>query len=578
MSRGSGKIVDRFAPGLAALARYDRTWLRYDLVAGISVAAVAAPIAIAYAQLAGVPAVYGIYASILPLVAYAVFGTSRQLIMAPDAATCTIAAAITIPLAGGDPARQVSLTMALAVTVGLICVAAGLARLGFLTSFLARPILTGYLNGIAISIISGQLGNLFGIPVKRAGFFRQVADFLSKLDQTHVLTLAAGLAVFAGLYVLKRRAPRFPAPLLAVALGIAASDFWRFGERGVALLGAIPAGLPALRLPDIGPADLQPLAFGAVGLALVSFNSAMVTARGFAAKNRYEIDPNQEFIALGMADIGAGVLQGFAVSGADSRTAVNDAVGGKSQVTSLVAAVLLVLMLMCLTGPLSSLPVVVLASVLVHSAIGLFDFPSLVRLRKISRKEFRLSIVTLLGVITVGVLPGVVVAVGLALLQLLAKASRPHDAVLGRASGLEGYRDARRNPEARTLPGLVLFRFDSPLVFFNADYFRSRIRAAMDAEKTPPRCVVLDAESISGIDSTGAAILEEVAAEMAGKGVAFAIAEAHAPLRDMLDRSGLGRRISSDRFFSTVEAAVSWAMNTGAAAFIKHGMDRASLS
>ncbi len=578
MSKGPRQAINAFAPGLAALARYDRAWLRYDLVAGVSVAAVAAPIAIAYAQLAGVPAVYGIYTSILPLVAYAVFGTSRQLIMAPDAATCTIVAAIAVPLAGGDPARQISLTMTLAMMVGLICVAAGLARMGFLTSFLARPILTGYLNGIAISIISGQLGQLFGFPIKRIGFFRQVGDFLSKLDRTHGLTLAVGLAVFAGLYVLKRRVPRFPAPLLAVALGIAASDFFGFGERGVALLGAIPAGLPALRLPDVGIADLQPLAFGAAGLALVSFNSAMVTARGFAVKNRYEIDPNKEFIALGMADIGAGVLQGFAVSGADSRTAVNDAVGGKSQATGLVAAALLVLVLIFLTGPLSSLPIAVLAAVLIHSAIGLFDLPSLIRLRKVSRKEFRLSIVTLLGVITVGVLPGVVVAVGLALLQLLASASKPHSAVLGRMPGLEGYRDVMRNPEAQRIPGLMLFRFDSPLVFFNTDYFKSRIRAAVEAEKTPPRFVVLDAESISSVDSTGAAILEEVAAEMAGKGAAFAIAEAHGPLRDMLDNSGLRQRIGSDRFFSTIEAAVSWAENTDAATFFKHGMESASLS
>ncbi len=552
MSKDSRQIINKFTPGLAALARY-------DLVAGLSVAAVAAPIAIAYAELAGVPAVYGIYTSILPLVAYAVFGTSRQLIMAPDAATCTIVAAIVIPLAGGDPVRQISLTIALTVMTGLVCVAAGLARMGFLTNFLARPILAGYLNGIAISIISGQLGNLFGFPVRRVGFFRQVADFISKLDETHGLTLAAGLAVLALLHVLKCRAPRFPAPLLAVALGVAASDFLGFGERGVALLGAIPAGFPALRLPDIGIGDLQPLAFGAVGLALVSFSSAMVTARSFAVKNRYEIDPNKEFIALGMANIGSGVMQGFAVSGADSRTAVNDAVGGKSQVTSMVAAALLVFVLIFLTGPLSSLPIAVLAAVLIHSAVGLFDLPSLIKLRKISRKEFRLSIVTLLGVITVGVLPGVVVAVGLALLQLLASASKPHSAVLGRMPGLEGYHDVMRHPEAQPIPGLLLFRFDSPLVFFNTDYFKSRIRAAVEAEKTPPRFVVLDAGSISSVDSTGAAILEEVAAEMAGKGVAFAIAEAHGPLRDMLDNSGLRQRIGPDRFFSTVEAAVSWA-------------------
>src|SRR5262249_31383568 len=288
------------------------------LVAGVSVAAVAVPIATAYAQLAGVPPAYGLYASILPLVAYALLGTSRQLIMAPDAATCAIVAAVVTPLAGGDPDRHVSLAMTLSMITGLVCIASGLGRLGFLTTFLSRPILSGYLNGIAISIICGQLGKLFGFPLKPAGFFRQFAEFVSKLGQTHAATLAVGLGVFVAPRILKRVAPRFPAPILAMVAGVVLADAFHLGDRGVALLGSIPAGLPALRAPDLDPRDLEPLAYGALGLALISFNSAMVTARGFAAKNHYEIDANQEFIALGVADIGAGLLQGFAGSGADS--------------------------------------------------------------------------------------------------------------------------------------------------------------------------------------------------------------------------------------------------------------------
>ena len=549
--------IGRFAPGLAALARYDRAWLRYDLLAGLSVAAVAVPIAIAYSQLAGVPPVYGLYASILPLIAYAVFGTSRQLIMAPDAATCAIVAAVVLPLAGGDSARQISLTMALAMITGVVCIAAGLARLGFLTSFLARPILAGYLNGIAISIISGQLGKLFGFPLEPAGFFRSLAEFLSRLGETHGVTLAVGLSVFVGLRLLKRVAPRFPSPLLAVVAGIAASELFGLGDRGVALLGAIPAGLPGLTVPDIAPRDLEPLAFGALGLALISFNSAMVTARGFAVKNRYEIDPNREFIALGAADIGAGLLQGFAVSGADSRTAVNDAVGGKSQVTGLVAAGLIVSTLLFLTGPLAALPIAVLSAVLVHSAIGLFDLPGLVRLRRVSPPEFRLSIVTLLGVITVGVLPGVVVAVGLAILQLVARASRPPDALLGRVPGAGDYHDLSRHPGAEPVPGLVIFRFDAPLVFFNADHFKARVRTVVGQAASTTRAVVLDLASIPGIDSTGAAALGEVREELAGKGMTLAVAGAHGPLRDMLERTGVAAQIGVDRSFRTVEAAVA---------------------
>ena len=390
--------MTRFLPGLAVLSRYDRSWLRYDLVAGVSVAAVAVPIAIAYSQLAGVPPAHGLYASILPLVAYALLGSSRQLIMAPDAATCAIVAATVAPLAAQDPGRYVSLTMMLAIVTGVFCIVAGVAGLGFLTNFLARPILTGYLNGIALSIISGQLGRLFGFSLEPAGFFRLVAAFISSVGRTHVLTLALGLGTFVLLRILKRVAPKVPGPLVAVAVGIGASSLFRFGDHSVALLGTIPAGLPAPMIPDVGLGDLGPLALGAVGLALISFNSAMVTARSFAVKNRYEIDSNQEFIALGAADIGAGLLQGFAVSGADSRTAVNDSVGGKSQVTGLVAAGLLVLVLLFLTGPLALLSITVLPAVLINAALGLFDLQSLSRLRQVSPQEFRLSMITLLGV------------------------------------------------------------------------------------------------------------------------------------------------------------------------------------
>jgi high affinity sulfate transporter 1 len=548
--------INKFLPGLAAIYSYDRSWFRYDLMAGVSVAAVAMPVAIAYSQLAGVPPAHGLYASILPLVAYAFFGSSRQLIMAPDAATCAIVAATVMPLAGQDPARYVSLTMALAIITGVFCIAAGVGRLGFLTNFLARPILTGYLNGIALSIISGQLGRLFGFSLEPAGFFRLLIQFASKLGETHLLTLGFGLATFFLLRLLKRLAPKIPAPLVAVVLGIATSLYFSLGERGVALLGTIPAGLPALIIPNVGADDLGPLALGAVGLALISFNSAMVTARSFAVKNRYEIDSNQEFIALGVADIGAGMLQGFAVSGADSRTAVNDSVGGKSQVTSLVAAGLLILVLLFFTTPLALLPVAVLSAVLINAALGLFDLQSLLTLRQISPQEFRLSMVTLLGVITIGVLPGVLVAVGLAILQLLARASRPHDALLGRIPGVDGFHDIQGHPDAETFPGLLIYRFDSSLVFFNSDYFKARVRIMAGQAKTKLRYFLLDAESMPLIDSTGAASLAEVRNELAEKGVVFAMAAAKGPLRVMLERMGLTQQIGAARFFPTLESAV----------------------
>jgi len=534
----------------------DKDVLRADLVAGVSVAAVAVPISIAYAQLAGMPPANGLYASILPLIAYAVFGSSRQLIMAPDAATCAIVASVVLPLAGADTARYISLSMALAMITGIFCIVAGWARLGFITNFLARPILTGYLNGIAISIIAGQLGRLFGFQVNPGGVFRTLADFASKLGQTHWPTLLTGAGIFVLLRVLKRVAPRVPAPLVAVALGSAVAFLLHLDRQGVALLGTIPPGLPRLVVPDVHVSDVGPLALGAIGLTLISFSSAMVTARGFAVKNRYEIDANREFVALGVADIGAGLLQGFAVSGADSRTAVNDAVGGRTQMTSIVAAAVLVLVLFFFTTPLAFLPISVLAAVLINSALGLFDFPSLVRLRRISRQEFRLAIATLLGVVTLGVLPAVIVAIGLALLQLLVHAAHPPDAILGRVPGLDGYHSVAGRPTAETIPGVVIYRFDAALVFFNADHFKSRVRAAVDGAGDPPRWLVFNAGTMPFLDSTGAAILREMREELGRRGIELVLAEAKASVRAMLEKTGLAEDMGPDRMFPTIESAV----------------------
>lgn len=538
------------------IRRFDKDVLRADLVAGVSVAAVAVPISIAYAQLAGMPPANGLYASILPLIAYAIFGSSRQLIMAPDAATCAIVASVVLPLAGADTARYISLSMVLAMLTGTFCIVAGLARLGFITNFLARPILTGYLNGIAISIIAGQLGRLFGFQVNPGGVFRTLADFASKLGQTHWPTLLTGVGIFALLRVLKRVAPRVPAPLVAVALGAAVTFLLHLDRQGVALLGTIPPGLPRLVLPDVHMGDIGPLALGAIGLTLISFSSAMVTARSFAVKNRYEIDANREFVALGVADIGAGLLQGFAVSGADSRTAVNDAVGGRTQMTSIVAAAVLVLVLFFFTKPLAFLPISVLAAVLINSALGLFDVQSLRRLRRISRQEFRLAIATLLGVVTLGVLPAVIVAIGLALLQLLIHASRPPDAILGRIPGLDGYHAVAGRPTAETIPGVVIYRFDAALVFFNADHFKSRVRAAVHGAGVPPRWLVFDAGTMPFLDSTGAAILTEMREELGGRGIELILAQAKAPVRAMLEKTGLAQEMGPDRMFPTIEGAV----------------------
>lgn len=544
-------------PGIALIRSYNSVWLRNDIMAGIAVAAVAVPVGIAGASLAGMPPINGLYASILPLVAYALFGTSRQLIAGTDAATCSIVATTLAPLATGDPDYYISLSMVLAMLSGVVCIVAGIARLGFLTNFLSRPILTGYLNGIALTIIVGQLGKLFGFPLQSHRFFHTLFEFFSKLGQTHGLTLAVGLSVFALLQILKHLAPKLPAPLIGISLAIAATALLSFDQKGVAVVGAVPAGIPPLKIPSLQAGDIIPLLLGAVGLTFVSFNSAMVAAQSFAMKNHYEINSNQEFIALGMANIAAGISQGFAISGTSSRTAVNDAAGGKTQITSIVAAILMTFVLLFLTPPLAYLPITALAALLISAVLGLFNWQALKQLYRISPAEFRLSVLTTLGVISLGVLEGVLVAILLAIIQLLHRASRPHDAVLGQIEGVEGFHHVEERGNVQTIPGLIIYRFDAPLLFFNADFFRTRVRAVVNQATVKPEWLLLDAEAISSIDTTAAAKLADMHDELAEQGIILTIARAKSPLYKMLERTELTKRIGQDYFFPTIGSAVT---------------------
>ena len=411
--------IEKWVPGLHVLRTYKKEWLQSDLIAGVSVAAVAIPIGIAYAQLAGFSPVAGLYSCILPAIAYAIFGTSRQLVVNPDSAACAIIAATIAPMAAAGSERYADLSVVLAILAGLVCIGAGIARLGVVADFLSRPILTGYLNGIALSIIVGQLDVICGFAVASSGFFKTLFDTVSRLSETHFPTLMVGLGLFILLRLLKRVLPKIPAPLVAVVLGIAAVYFLDLVPKGVGIVGDVPSGFPVPAVPDVAFGDLAGLLPGAFTIALISFCSMMPTARGFATKNGYSIDPNQDLIALGVADVASGLTRGFAVSGADSRTAVADASGGKTQVTSIAAALAITFVLFFLTKPLSYLPTAALAAILISSAIGLFDLASLKRYYKVSKPEFRHSLVAMLGVMTIGVLPGILIAVGLALLKLV---------------------------------------------------------------------------------------------------------------------------------------------------------------
>jgi len=514
--------VAKAAPGLAKLLSYQRSNLPHDLRAGLSVAAVALPVGVAYAQLAGFNPAVGLYSSILPLVAYAIFGTSRQLIIGPDASTCALVAAAVAPLASGDQKLYESLSVTLALIAGLLCIGASFLRLGALADFLSKPILVGFLNGIALSIMLGQIGKIFGFPITAGGIVPRLLEFAHKVGLTHWGTLTVGLGTFVVLVASPRLFRGIPAALVATILAAVAVRLLGLERYGVAIVGEVPAGLPHLSLPNF-PISVVPNLLGdATGLALVTFSSMMLTSRSFASKNRYDIDADREFAALGAANIVSALSRGFAVSGADSRTAMSDATGGRTQATGLVAAGTIAAVLLFFTGPLRYVPIAALGAVLVKAAFSLVDLKALRMIYKIDRREFALSVLAMLGVVAVGAIHAILVAVALAILRFVKLVSRPKIEVLGKVEGLPGFHSIERHPEATTIPGLTLLRFNSPIVFFNAPYFKREVMAVVRAAGPPLRWLVLDMLPITMIDATGLCTADEVADTLEERGVVMA--------------------------------------------------------
>ena len=523
-NRALPAYLQRFVPGLGQLLRYEPGWLRYDLAAGLSVAAIALPVGIAYSAIAGVPPVVGMYSAIFPLFAYALFGSSRQLMTGPDAATCMIVAATIGPLAGGDPERYLALLVFLTLTTGVFYVGAGVLRLGFIANFLSIPILTGYLNGIALVILSGQLKTLLGYSGTQNEFVLQMVELVDKPGTMHYPTAVLGLSLLVSFVALQRWLPRLPGALVVVVAGIIAVLALDLDQRGVAVLGHVPAGLPTFHLAQFDTDTYRHLLSGAAGLVLISFTSGVLTAKSFARRNRYEIDSNQELIAFGACNLAAGLGQGFPVTGADSRTAVNNAMGGKTQMVGVVAGATMLLILFFLTDPLSYVPRTALAAVIVVSATGLFDLASVRELFRETRREFLLCMITTVGVLTLGALPGVLLAVALSLLALLSGAAHPPVAVLGRAPGQLGFHDVKDYPDATTVPGLLLYRFEADVVFYNVDYFKERLLAAVAAAKTRVEWVVVDASPINVVDATAMQKLDELREELAARDIELAVA------------------------------------------------------
>jgi high affinity sulfate transporter 1 len=518
---------------------------------------------VAYAQLAGLPPVHGLYASILPLVAYAVFGTSRQLIVGPDAATCALVAASVAPLAGGDAESYLSYSVLLALLAGVLSVAGRFLRLGGLADFLSKPILVGFLNGVSLSILLGQAGKILGFSVESGRIVPRLLEIVRKLPQTHGPTFAVGLATFAVLAVAPRLLPAFPRNLVAMAAAGGIVAALGLETKGVAVLGRIPAGLPRLAFPSVPFEHLPSLLGAAAGLALVTFTSMMLTARSFASKNGYEIDTDREFAALGAANIAAAFSQSFAVSGADSRTAVNDAAGGRTQFAGLVAAATLGGVLLFLTRPLYFIPVAALGAVLVLASVSLVDVRTLRTLWRLDRVECFSSVLVTLGVVAVGAINAILFAVALAVLRFVRFVSRPVVEILGRVEGQPGFHSVERHPGAITIPGLLLFRFNGPVVFFNAPHFKRELLGAVEAQGPRLRRVVVDMVPIPLVDATGLYVLREVVDALASRGVHFASAGRMQEWADRAKRWGYDIPSWGVLAFPTLESAVDAFVSSG---------------
>jgi high affinity sulfate transporter 1 len=554
----------RWLPGLQTLRSYDAVWLRHDIVAGLVLTTMLVPVGIAYAVASGVPGIYGLYATIVPLLAYALFGPSRILVLGPDSALVAVILAVVVQQSGGDPQRAIALAGMMAVVSGVVSIAAGLARLGFITELLSKPIRYGYMNGIALTVLISQLPKLFGFKIDGVGPLKDLwAIATAVLDgRTNWAAFAVGAATLAVILLLKGH-KRIPGILVAVVGATVAVGVLDLGTRAdVSILGSLPQGLPAFAIPWITSADIVPVLIGGCAVALVSFADTSVLSRVYAARTRTYVNPNQEMVGLGAANLAAGFFQGFPISSSSSRTPVAEAAGARTQLTGIVGALTVALLLVVAPDLLRNLPTSALAAVVIASAIGLFEFADLRRIYCIQRWEFWLSIVCTVGVAVMGAIPGIGLAILIAVIEFLWDGWRPYSAVLGRAEGVKGYHDITRYPDARRIPGLVLFRWDAPLFFANAELFRDRVLDAVAASPTPVRWLVVAAEPVTSVDITSADVLAELDETLHAAGIELCFAEMKDPVKDKLKRFGLFTRLGEEVFFATLGTAVSRYLET----------------
>jgi len=548
----------RWLPGIATLRNYQAEWLSHDIVAGLVLTTMLVPVGIAYAEASGVPGINGLYATIVPLIAYALFGPSRILVLGPDSSLAAVILGVVFPLSGGDPVRAVALASLMAIVSGAVCILAGVARLGFITELLSKPIRYGYMNGIALTVLISQLPKLFGFSVEGDGPLRKSWAITEAIlnGKANWTAFAVGAGTLALILLLKHN-KRVPGILIAVVGATAIVGAFDLAARAhVSVLGSLPQGLPAFAFPQISQSDIVPVVIGGLAVALVSFADTSVLSRAYAARTGAKVDPNQEMVGLGAANLAAGLFQGFPISSSSSRTPVAEAAGARTQLTGVVGALAVALLLLAAPNLLQNLPTAALAAVVIASAIGLFEIADLMRIYKVEPWEFWLSIVCFLGVAVFGAIPGIGLAVVIAVIEFLWGGWRPHSAVLGRPDNVEGYHDIERYPNARQIPGLVLFRWDAPLFFANAELFRERVLDAVARSTGQVRWVVVAAEPVTDMDITAADALSELDETLHNAGTELCFAELKDPVKDKLKRFGLFSLIGERNFFPTIEAAV----------------------
>lgn len=556
MSELAQKGVLRWVPGVQALRQYKPGLIIHDVTAGVVLATMLVPVGIAYAVASGVPGIYGLYATIVPLLAYAIFGPSRILVLGPDSALATVILGTVLPLSGGDPARAIALAAAMAIVSGVVCILAGFARLGFITELLSKPIRYGYMNGIALTVIISQTPKLLGFSIEKGGPLQDLWAIVQGIFAGRInwAALALGGGALALILVLKRF-KHVPGILIAVIIATVVVGLLQLGDREVvSVLGPLPAGLPSFRIPLIGVSDIGPVLVGGFATAMVSFADTSVLSRVYAARMGYRVDPNQEMVALGASNLAAGLFQGFPISSSSSRTPVAEAAGARTQMTGVVGAIAVALLLLLAPKLLQNLPDATLAAVVLSAAIGLFEFSDLKRIYRIQRWEFWLSMLCFAGVAIFGAIPGIGIAVVMAVIEFLWDGWRPRSAVLGNA-GANGYVDVIRHPEARRIKGLLLFRLDAPLFFANAELFKERVSQALEAAPERVNWVVIAAEPITSVDVTSSDSLMEFIGDLRATGVTFCFAELSDEVKGKLKRFGVFEEIGEAQFFPTIGAA-----------------------